>query len=129
MTRLVTLPNCRHNIVINTLFLKPEVMSGFNSLWLFSFFRPLGGNMYRLTSVKVAQVKISQTKNSGQKFRPEIAAKKWLGGYGKDMTRISIIFLMLTGLAAVGLVVLSNWQIPAPTVAVNKVISNETLPK
>ena len=115
MTRLVTLPKCRHNIVINTLFLKPEVMSGFNSLWLFSFFRPLGGNMYRLTSVKVAQVKISQTKNSGQKFRPEIAAKKWLGGYGKDMTRISII--------------LSNWQIPAPTVAVNKVISNETLPK
>ena len=25
MTRLVTLPNCRHNIVINTLFLEPEV--------------------------------------------------------------------------------------------------------
>ena len=75
MTRLVTLPKCRHNIVINTLFLKPEVMSGFNSLWLFSFFRPLGGNMYRLTSVKVAQVKISQTKNSGQKFRPKIQAR------------------------------------------------------
>ena len=50
-------------------------------------------------------------------------------GYGKDMTRISIIFLMLAGLSAVGLVVLSNWQIPAPTVAINKVISNETLPK
>ena len=45
------------------------------------------------------------------------------------MTRISIIFLMLAGLSAVGLAVLLNWQIPAPTVAINKVISNETLPK
>ena len=45
------------------------------------------------------------------------------------MTRISIIFLMLAGLSAVGLVVLSNWQIPAPTVPINKVISNEALPK
>jgi hypothetical protein len=45
------------------------------------------------------------------------------------MTRISTIFLMLAGLSAVGLVVLSNWQIPAPTIAINKVISNETLPK
>ena len=45
------------------------------------------------------------------------------------MTRISIIFLMLAGFSAVGLVVLSSWQIPAPTVAINKVISNETLPK
>ncbi len=45
------------------------------------------------------------------------------------MTRVSIIFLLLAGLFAVGLVVLSNWQIPAPTVAINKVISNETLPK
>ena len=44
MTRLVTLPNCRHNIVINTLFLKPEVMSGFNSLWLFSVLHPLTEN-------------------------------------------------------------------------------------
>ena len=45
------------------------------------------------------------------------------------MTRIPIIFLMLAGLSAVGLVVLSNWQIPAPTVPINKVISNEVLPK
>jgi hypothetical protein len=45
------------------------------------------------------------------------------------MTRISIIFFMLAGLFAVGLVVLLNWQIPAPTVVINKVISNETLPK
>ena len=45
------------------------------------------------------------------------------------MTRISIIVFMLAGLSAAGLVVLSNWQIPSPTVAINKVISNETLPK
>ena len=50
-------------------------------------------------------------------------------GYGKDMTRSSIIFFMLAGLSVVGLVVLSNWQIPSPTVAINKVISDETLPK
>ena len=36
---------------------------------------------------------------------------------------------MLAGLFAVGLVVLSNWQIPSPTVAINKVISNEPLSK
>ncbi|MFZ8923528.1 MAG: hypothetical protein ACO208_00530 [Candidatus Puniceispirillaceae bacterium] len=45
------------------------------------------------------------------------------------MTRFAVLFFVLTGLTAVGLVVLSNWQIPAPTVAINKVISNETLPK
>ena len=44
MTRLVTLPNCRHNIVINTLFLEPEMMSGFSSLWLFSVLHPLTEN-------------------------------------------------------------------------------------
>jgi hypothetical protein len=45
------------------------------------------------------------------------------------MTRISIIVFMLAGLSAASLIVLSNWQIPSPTVAINKVISNETLPK
>jgi len=45
------------------------------------------------------------------------------------MTRFAVLFFVLIGLTAVGLVVLSNWQIPAPTVAINKVISNETLPK
>ena len=45
------------------------------------------------------------------------------------MTRISIIFFMLVVFSAASLVVLSNWQIPSPTVAINKVISNETLPK
>jgi hypothetical protein len=38
MTCLVTLPNCRHNIVINTLFVKPEAASGVNILWLFQSF-------------------------------------------------------------------------------------------
>ena len=45
------------------------------------------------------------------------------------MTRISIIFLILAGLSATGLVVLSNWQIPSPTGVINKVISDETLSK
>jgi len=36
---------------------------------------------------------------------------------------------MLAGLSTVGLFVLSNWQIPSPTVVINKVIANETLPK
>ena len=44
MTCLVTLPNCRHNIVINALFLDIVTMSGFNSLWLFSAFHPFGKN-------------------------------------------------------------------------------------
>ena len=69
----------------------------------------------------------------GQKLRPKTEARivgpKLQRGYGKDMTRISIILFMLAGLSAAGLVVLSNWQIPSPTVVINKVISNETLPK
>jgi hypothetical protein len=69
----------------------------------------------------------------GQKLRPKtearISGRKWVRGYGKNMTRISIIFFVLAGFSAVGLVVLSNWQIPSPTVVINKVISNETLPK
>ena len=44
MTCIVTLPNCRHNIVTNTLSLRHKVMSGFYSLWLFSVFHTLGGN-------------------------------------------------------------------------------------
>ena len=69
----------------------------------------------------------------GRKLRPKIEARiselNRLREYGRGMTRISIIFLMLAGLSAVGLVVLSNWQIPSPTVVINKVIPNETLPK
>jgi len=49
-------------------------------------------------------------------------------GWG-NMTRIAILFLILTGGVAVGLVVLSNWQIPAPITAIDKVIPNDKLQK
>jgi hypothetical protein len=45
------------------------------------------------------------------------------------MTRIAILFFVLTGAAAISLVVLSNWQIPAPTIPIDKVIPNDKLPK
>ena len=45
------------------------------------------------------------------------------------MTRIAILFFILTGVFAVGLVVLSNWQIPAPISAIDKVIPNDKLQK
>jgi len=45
------------------------------------------------------------------------------------MTRIAILFFVLTGGVAIGLVILSNWQIPAPTTAIDKVIPDEKLPK
>jgi hypothetical protein len=45
------------------------------------------------------------------------------------MIRIAMLFFVLTGLAAVGMIVLSNWQIPAPTTAIDKVIPNDKLPK
>jgi hypothetical protein len=45
------------------------------------------------------------------------------------MTRIAILSLILTGGIVVGLVVLSNWQIPAPTTVIDKVIPNDKLQK
>ena len=45
------------------------------------------------------------------------------------MTRIAILLFFLIGLATISLIVLSNWQIPAPTVAINKVVPNENLSK
>ena len=45
------------------------------------------------------------------------------------MTRIAILFFILAGVIAVGLIVLSNWQIPAPIAAIDKVIPNEKLQK
>ncbi len=45
------------------------------------------------------------------------------------MTRIAILFLTLTGGIAVGLIVLSNWQIPAPVTEIDKVIPNDKLQK
>ena len=45
------------------------------------------------------------------------------------MNRIGIVLVVVAGLAAAGLIALSAWQIPAPTVAVNKVIPDDKLPK
>ena len=45
------------------------------------------------------------------------------------MARIAILFLILTGGIAVGLIVLSNWQIPAPVTVIDKVIPNDKLQK
>ena len=49
--------------------------------------------------------------------------------FGENMTRIAILFLILIGGIAVGLVVLANWQIPAPITAIDKVIPNDKLQK
>ena len=48
-------------------------------------------------------------------------------GGGADMNRIGIVLIIIAGLAGAGLFALSAWEIPAPTVAVNKVVPNETL--
>lgn len=45
------------------------------------------------------------------------------------MTRSKILGLVLVGLVAVGFVILSTCQIPAPGTAINKVISKDDLPK
>ena len=45
------------------------------------------------------------------------------------MTRIAILLLILTSTIAVGLIVLSNWQIPAPITVIDKVIPNDKLQK
>ena len=45
------------------------------------------------------------------------------------MNRIGIVLVVVAGLVAAGLVALSAWQIPAPTVVVNKVVPDENLPK
>ncbi len=46
-----------------------------------------------------------------------------------NMNRFGILVVVFAGLAATGLIVLSSWEIPAPTVAVNKVVPDENLPK
>ena len=48
---------------------------------------------------------------------------------GAKMNRISIVLVVVAGLVAAGLIALSAWQIPAPTVAVNKVIPDDKLPR
>ena len=48
---------------------------------------------------------------------------------GENMNRVGIIVIRIGGLFAAGLVALSSWNIPAPTTAINKVVSDENLPK
>ena len=45
------------------------------------------------------------------------------------MNRIGIVLVVVAGLVAAGLIALSAWQIPAPTVAVNKVIPDDKFPR
>ena len=42
------------------------------------------------------------------------------------MNRFGILVVFFAGLAATGIIVLSSWEIPAPTVSVNKVVPDET---
>ena len=44
------------------------------------------------------------------------------------MNRVGIVLVIVAGLVAAGLIALSAWQIPAPTVVVNKVVPDENLP-
>ena len=45
------------------------------------------------------------------------------------MTRFVLVLVLLVGLSVAGVVLLSSWHIPAPTVAINKVISDAELSK
>ena len=45
------------------------------------------------------------------------------------MTRFAIFLVLLVGLLVFGAVFLSSWHIPAPTVAINKVIPDAKLSK
>ena len=51
------------------------------------------------------------------------------GSGGENMNRVGVIVIVIVGLFAAGLVALSSWNIPAPTTAINKVVSDENLPK
>ena len=62
---------------------------------------------------------------SRQKIRVETS---WLEKE-ETMTRIAILCFVLIVVAVFGLVALSNWQIPAPTTVINKVIPNDELAK
>ena len=45
------------------------------------------------------------------------------------MTRFVLVLVLLVGLSVAGVVLLSSWHIPAPTVAINKVIPDVELSK
>ena len=49
--------------------------------------------------------------------------------FGDRMTRLALFLFLLVGLTVVGVVLLSSWHIPAPTVAINKVIPDAELSK
>ena len=51
------------------------------------------------------------------------------GIIGDRMTRVALFFLILVGLSVAGVVLLSSWHIPAPTVAIDKVIPDAELSK
>jgi len=55
------------------------------------------------------------------------AVRIWQGG--EEMNRIGIVLIVVLGMGAAGLVALSSWTIPAPTVAVNKVVPDADLPQ
>ena len=44
------------------------------------------------------------------------------------MNRVGLFVIVIIGVFAAGLVALSSWNIPAPTTAINKVVSDENLP-
>jgi len=48
---------------------------------------------------------------------------------GAKMNRIGVLLVVVAGLVAAGLIALSAWQIPAPTVAVNKVVPDDKFPR
>lgn len=60
---------------------------------------------------------------------PEGWAGQSLQNGGALMNRVGLVVVIVAGLVAAGLIALSAWQIPAPTVAVSKVIPDENLPK
>ena len=45
------------------------------------------------------------------------------------MTRFALVLVLLVGLSLAAVILLSSWHIPAPTVAINKVIPDAKLSK
>ena len=45
------------------------------------------------------------------------------------MTRFVLVLIFIVGLSVAGVVLLSSWHIPAPTVAISKVIPDAELSK
>ena len=45
------------------------------------------------------------------------------------MTRFALVLVLLVGLFVAGVILLSSWHIPAPTIEINKVIPDAELSK